>query len=190
MPKLLEIYCLECGTSGGMDQVFHVLFNPVSDDGDDDDDDDDFFGNIGDIFNGGDDGDKEEEDDGYFAEQLEKHVRRAFVSYHVTEEIKIREQLEVISPAAADLYCNIPLLSVFKTPLQMSCGTAYTIGALQWEPGAALVDKKDRAKAVGPKKPEDKKAGAGKQAWGYTVWPVDIGIYASFNFGLGTSVNL
>ena len=158
-----------------MDQEFHVLFNPV------DGSDDDLRLNR-----------RDDDDDDDFAKKWKNHVKRAFVRYTVTDEIKIREQLEILSPVAADIYCSIPLVSMFNTPLTMSCGPAYTGGALQWEPASAKEDKAGRAKAKGPKEVGDPKAGSGKHsdAWGYTIWPMDVGVYAWFNIGVGTQVNM
>ena len=164
-----------------MEQVFHVLFNPI--DGSDDNDEED--------------GEKDEDlrlirrdDDNEMAELMKNHVKRAFVAYTVTKEIKIRQQLEIILPGQADIYCSVDILSLFVPPGAVSCAPAFTAGNLQWEPGAAKPDKAGREKARGPKEAGNKKAGSGKDAWGYTIWPMDVAVVMWINIGVGTIANL
>lgn len=169
-----------------MEQVFHVLFNPIGESDDDKEEDDKEDEDLHLIRR--DEDDKDDDDD--FAELWKNHVNRAFVSYKVTEEIKIRQQLELILPVAADIYCSIIIVSYFNAPGTVSCAPAYTVGNLQWEPGAAKEDKVARAKAIGPKEAGNKKAGSGRDAWGYSIWPMDVAVVAWFNIGVGTKVNL
>lgn len=124
------------------------MFNPVND-SDDKDDDDHHHSR------------RNAEDDGDFRQMFKDHVKRAFVKYTVTDEIKIRKQIEIVSPVAADVYCNVPLVAT-SPPGAMTCTSAYTAGGLQWEPSMAKEDKKSRAKAMGPKEVGDPKAGSGK----------------------------
>ncbi len=135
-------------TAGGIDQEIHIIFNPVNDSDDDDED-------KSEVDN--DPHHSRRDDDGDSKKLFEDHIQRAYVSYTVTEEIKVRHQLEFLTPAAIDLYCNFPL---FGTPTP-SCVPAITVGGLQWEPGMALADKKGRAEAEGPIVDGNPKSGVG-----------------------------
>ncbi len=135
-------------TAGGIDQEIHIIFNPV-DHSDDDDEDKNEVDNGQHLSRRDDDGDS--------SKLFEDHIERAYVSYTVTDEIKIRHQLEVLSPVSVDLYCSFPLLS----PTPPSCVPAPTVGGLQWEPGAAMENKAARAKAEGPFVEGDPNAGTG-----------------------------
>lgn len=172
-----------------MEQVFHISFNPV--DGSDDDDDDDK------------DDDKEDEDlrllrrdindkedDADFAELWKNHVKRAFVAYSVTEEIKIRQQFEFLLPLAADIYCSIIIASLWTPPGTVSCAPAWTAGGLQWEKASATHSKVDRAKSTGPKEVGNPKAGSGSSAFGYSIWPMEVGVVGWLNIGVGAKANL
>ena len=110
---------------------------------------------------GHDDEKDDDDDDGDLRQKIRDHIKRAYVKYTVTHEIKIRKQFEIISNVAADLYCNVALMGT-APPGTMSCSPAYTAGGLQWEPGMAKEDKASRAKAMGAKEVGDKKAGSGK----------------------------
>ena len=92
---------------------------------------------------------------------FKNHIKRAFVKYSVSDEIKIRKQIEILSNVGADLFCNVALVGT-APPGTMSCTPAYTGGGLQWEPSSAPEDKAARAKATGPKEVGDPKAGSGK----------------------------
>lgn len=87
------------------------------------------------------------------------YVKRAYVKYTVTEEIKIRKQLQIISPVGADLFCNVNLYGT-SPPGFAGCSPAVNAGGLTWEPGTAKEDKNGRAKAEGPKQVGDWKAGS------------------------------
>lgn len=165
-----------------MDQEFHILFNVPDESDDDDEKDDDEDDEHHHSRRDDDDG------DGDFREKFKNHVKRAFVRYSVTDEIKIRKQIEIISPVAADIYCNVALLGT-SPPGVMSCVPAYTGGGLQWEPASAPEDKKARAKATGPK---NAGGGSGKtsEAWGYSIWPMDFGIYVWMDLGISTQINM
>ena len=135
-------------TAGGIDQEIHIIFNAYNE-SDHDDKDKDKLDNDQHLSRRDDDDDN--------IKFIEDHIQRAYVSYTVTDEIKVRHQLEFLTPVAIDLYCNIPLMS----PDPPFCGPAPTVGNLQWDPGSAKEDKKQRANAEGPFKDDDKKAGSG-----------------------------
>lgn len=77
---------------------------------------------------------------------------------------------------------------------------------MSWEPGAAQEDRAGRDKAEGPKKVTDPKAGSGVSnvsfsvplvgqfddlvKFGYTVWPMDIGVYLWMSYGISVKVDV
>ena len=151
------MYCLECRTAGGVDQEFRIQFNELS--GSDNEDEDEGDHDHDHRHSRRDDDD--DNDDGDVKTMFKDHVKRAFVKYTVTEEIKIRKQFAILSNVAAELFCSVTLVGT-SPPGTTSCEPAITAGGLQWEKGSARENKKARAKAMGPKEVDDKKAGSGK----------------------------
>lgn len=177
VPELFELYCLECRTSGGMDMEFHVIFNTKGDEKDDK------HNHIR----------RNADSAGDVRQDFKDHVQRAFVKYRVTDDIKIRKQLEVVSPVSVDIYCTVPIWTTGPAPAlvpQCSLAASYTAGGLQWEPATAKEKKDGRGNALGPKEVGDWKKGRGAAAWGYAIWPVDLGLYAGMNIGVGSKINV
>ncbi len=162
------MYCLKCKTAGSIDQVFHIEFHPTvgsGGDGDDDDDDDNDDNNDDDDHLS-----RRSDDDGEDPSQIFKnHVKRTYVTYTVTEEIRLRKQFQIKTSEGVDVYCSLPVPGLALYPGDMGCGKYFTGGGLSWEPGAAQEDKAGRDNAEGPKKVTDPKAGKGVSNVSYSV---------------------
>lgn len=132
--------------------MFRIEFHTTvgsGNDGDDDDDDDDHLS-------------RRDDDDGRDPGQAFKdHVKRTFITYTVTEEVKLRKQIQIKTSEGADVYCSIAVPGLALFPGDMNCGRYYTGRGLSWEPRASRVDKASRDKAEGPKKVTDPRAGKG-----------------------------
>ncbi len=128
--------------------MFHIEFHPTVGSGNDGDDDDHLS--------------RRDDDDGRDPGQAFKdHVKRTYITYTVTEEVRLRKQIQIKTSEGVDAYCSIAIPGLAMFPGDMGCGRYYTRGGLSWEPGAAREDKASRDKAEGPKKVTDPKAGKG-----------------------------
>ena len=102
-PTELTITCKDCVLAGKIEQEFHLELS-------------------GAIF--------EDDDASSMHDKLNMLVKRAYFSWTMTEEIVIRNQVEIEALAAMDVFINISL--VLDSPPSVTLGL--TAGGVYWEP--------------------------------------------------------
>lgn len=174
----VKVNCVNCSTTGMIEQEFHLELDPNGlddDDGDDDDDDDWFWdpfkkpkprrnfrrgdvdGSNYDMQIYADKDDDDDDDDFDFHQAISDHIKRAWVRWTVTEEVRIQKQVEVLVTGGIDFTCNVNIWGIpYPGPPQCKPKPNFTGGGVNWEKTSSTSVKKKNAeehmKKINPKK--------------------------------------
>ena len=79
------MFCIDCQTSGVIEQEFHIEFNPIVDDEEEDEDDEDVD----------------------WHQKTKDSIKRAWYVFTVKKEMKVRKQIEVRTMGSLEISCNV-----------------------------------------------------------------------------------
>ena len=189
---MFEIFCHNCTTSGGMDQDYILEFQPFNGSETSQNKTNEAIHSLVERKQdfSGEEWLKSKKTE--VAEAFREHIKRNVVRYTITDEVKIRKQIRIKTSGGADVSCSFPIpdLAIGKG----GCSPFVTAGGLAFEPGGALEDKKARAQAEGKSKigkdgEKEPNKGNAVNKFGWSLWPMDIGIFIWMTFGIATEID-